>query len=104
MMQVDVFILGLLICSTFTGLLTEAVKKILDEHKVNYYANTLAGICAVIVAVLIGAGYLVISAVPITASVVVMWIALVILSWMCAMVGYDKVIQTIEQLMKWGDS
>ena len=43
MMSLEVFLLGLLIVSTLTGLFTEAIKKWLDERGKKYYPNALAG-------------------------------------------------------------
>lgn len=96
-MSMEIFLLGLLIVSTMTGLVTEAVKNLLVEHGVNYYANTLVGIISVIVAAAVSAAYVVVSGTPVTASLIVCIIALVLMSWLCAMVGYDKVIQAISQ-------
>lgn len=36
-----------------------------------------------------------------TAKVVVYGIALVVLAWLAAMIGYDKVMQAIAQLMRY---
>lgn len=43
MVNIETFMLGLLVVSTLTGLVTEAIKKILSERGITYYANTLAG-------------------------------------------------------------
>ena len=96
-MSMEIFLMGLLIVSTLTGLVTEAVKSLLAEYGVNYYANTLVGIISIIVAAAVAAAYVVVTGTLITASVVVCVVALVLLSWLCAMVGYDKVIQAIGQ-------
>ena len=56
MISLHVFMLGVLITSTMTGLATEAIKKILAEYNKSYYANTLAGIVSVILSVVIGVG------------------------------------------------
>ena len=47
-MNLSVFLMLLLIISTFTGLTTEAAKKCLQEHGKSYNANTLAGCIAVV--------------------------------------------------------
>ena len=39
MISFQTFLLGLLICSTLTGLATEAVKTVLAEHNKTYYAG-----------------------------------------------------------------
>ena len=97
MISLHVFMLGVLITSTLTSLATEAVKKLLAEHSKNYYANTLAGIVSVILSVAIGIGYTMLSSISFTSQTIVYLIALVFISWLCAMVGYDKVIQAISQ-------
>ena len=97
MISLHVFMLGVLITSTLTSLATEAVKKLLAEHSKNYYANTLAGIVSVILSVAIGIGYMMLSSISFTSQTIVYLIALVFISWLCAMVGYDKVIQAIGQ-------
>lgn len=97
MINFQMFLLGLLISSTITSLATEAVKKVLIEKNKTYHANILAGIVALIVSALIGVGYVLLIAIPFTTQVIVTIVALVLLSWLCAMVGYDKVIQAIGQ-------
>lgn len=97
MISFEIFLLGLLITSTLTGLVTEAVKKILTEYKVNYRANTLAGLIATILALAIGIGYILVTGINFTIQIIVYLIAQVFMSWLCAMAGYDKVIQAISQ-------
>lgn len=96
-MGVDVFLLGLLVVSTLTGLVTEAAKKLLGELGKNPPPNLLAGIVAVFLAVAVAAGYLVLSGMAFTAKAAVYLVALVFLSWLAAMVGYDKVVQAVAQ-------
>ena len=97
MISLHVFMLGILITSTLTGLATEAIKKLLAEHSKNYYANTLAGIVSVILSVAIGIGYMMLSSISFNSQTVVYLVALIFISWLCAMVGYDKVVQAISQ-------
>lgn len=97
MISLHVFMLGVLITSTLTSLATEAVKKLLAEHSKNYYANTLAGIVSVILSVAIGIGYMMLFSISFTSQAIVYLISLVFISWLCAMVGYDKVVQAISQ-------
>ena len=97
MISLHVFMLGVLVTSSMTGLATEAIKKILAEHSKNYYANTLAGIVSVILSVAIGVGYMMISGISFTSQSIIYLVALVFISWLCAMVGYDKVVQAISQ-------
>ena len=97
-MTLEYFLLLLMIVSIFAGLVTEGVKKLLDEAKQPYRANLLAGGVAVTLSLLVGAGYIVLMEAQINSKMAVYLIALVLLSWLSAMVGYDKVIQAIGQI------
>lgn len=97
MITFDVFLVGLMVVSTLTSLVTEAIKKILAERESKYNANTLAGIVAVILSAGIGAGYIVLTGTSFTSQIVVCIIALMFMSWLCAMVGYDKVIDYLKK-------
>ena len=99
-MNIEVMLMGLLIVSTLTGLTVEAIKKVLDEAGKSYGANMLAGCVSLVLSLAIGIGYVVLTDTGWGSSVVVYMIALVFLSWLCSMVGYDKVIQTISQIRK----
>lgn len=97
MVNFETFLLGALIISTVTGLVTEAVKKILTEHKITYHANTLAGLIATILSAAMGVGHIMLSGVGFTSQTIIYLVVLVFISWLCSMVGYDKVIQAIKQ-------
>ena len=92
MINFEVFLGGLMAVSTLTGLVTEAVKKILTEHNITYRANTLAGIVATVLSVAVGVGYAIVTNTAFTAQFIVCLVALVLGGWLCAMVGYDKVV------------
>ena len=96
-MNLQTFLLGLLIASTLTSLATEGVKAILTERNKRYYANTLAGIVSLFVSGAIGVGYIVLTNTAFSTHVIVYFVALVFMGWLCAMVGYDKVVQAISQ-------
>lgn len=97
MISFEIFLLGLLVVSTLTGLVTEAVKKIIAERNTTYRANTIAGLVSLVLSAAVGVGYIILSGIGFTTPVVIYLIALIFMSWLCAMVGYDKVIQTISQ-------
>ena len=99
-MNIEVALMLLLVVATMTGLVTEAVKKVLQEGNVSYKPNLLAGLVAVALSVGVGAAYMVLTETALNAQMAVYLIALVFLSWLSSMVGYDKVIQTIAQLRK----
>ena len=87
----------LLICSCLTGLVTEACKKAFPNRT---STNALAGIISIIVGVSVSIANAVLTNPEIGASYVLGSLFLVIGSWLCAMLGYDKVIQTITQFTK----
>ena len=95
MVSLETFLLALMVVSSGTGLVTEAIKKILKEHDVKYSPNTLAGIVATVLSIVIGVGYIIFTETPFSAKVVVCLIALIVMGWLCAMVGYDKVVGQI---------
>ena len=97
-MGLEIFLLLLLIVSIFTGLFTEGIKKLLEESKKTYKANFLAGGVAVVLSVLVGSGYIVLMDAQINSKMAVYLISLILLSWLSAMVGYDKVIQSLGQI------
>lgn len=97
MTNLEAFLLALLMVSVFTGLVTEAVKKVMAEFKIQYHANTLAGVVAVILAAAVSAAITILSGAQWDAKMAVCSVALMVLSWLCAMVGYDKVVQAIAQ-------
>ena len=79
-----------------TTLITEAAKKTFTVKSPN--------IVALIVSAITGAGipigYLIINSISITGQDVVYIVALVVLTWLCSTLGYDKVIQSIMQLKR----
>ena len=97
MIDLHIFMIGVLIASTLTSLATEAIKKLLVEHNKNYYANTLAGLVSMVISIAIGVGYMLISNIAFSVQAIVYLVMLVFISWLCAMVGYDKVVQAISQ-------
>lgn len=102
MISIDIFLTGLMIISTLTGLATEAVKKIFTELKVTYHSNLLAGIVAAILSIGVGVGYTVFSGIAFTSQVITCIIALVFASWLGSMIGYDKIIALLNKNNKKG--
>lgn len=91
------FTTGLMVVSLLTGLVTEAIKKIMDENGKTYKANTLAGIVSVILSPATCVFYAVNTGVAFDAQFITCAVTLTFLSWLCSMVGYDKVVQTFAQ-------
>ena len=70
----------------------------LDEAGWKYKSNCLAGGVAIVLAVLVSYAYQILTESAFTDKMLVYLIALVLLSWLSAMVGYDKVVQAISQI------
>lgn len=85
----------LALCSVLTGLIVEAIKKLKDVEK----PNLVAAIVSVIVGLAVSVGWVLISKIAVSVEVILFVIALIVLSWLCSMLGYDKVIQTIAQIL-----
>lgn len=69
-----------------------------DEAGMTYKANILAGGVAAVLSVLVGVVYIILAETALNDKLAVILIALVLLSWLSAMVGYDKVMQAITQI------
>lgn len=94
-MTVEIFASMLAGCALVTGLITEALKKT-GLVKSN---NILALIVSVVVSVLSLTFYFVATSTPFTGTNILVSIAFWMANWVGAMVGYDKVIQTIKQII-----
>lgn len=97
MISFDMFLTGLFITSILTSLTTEGLKKIFTEIGVTYRSNLLAGIVAVVLSVAACVGHVLGNGLDFTTQTVIYIVLHTFLSWLCAMLGYDKVIQTIKQ-------
>lgn len=96
-MTLEVFLVLLFSVSVFTSLFVEGIKKFMGE-KYKLSSNVLAGVVAIVLSVCVGVSYCIFMGVTFNAQVIILLIALILLSWLCAMVGYDKVIQAIMQI------
>ena len=98
MLPFSFLIPALLIVSLLTNLTVEGIKKLLDKSDKNYSSNLLAVIVAIIIAIALSAGYLLLNDVTFNAKILVEIVVLIYLSFLASTVGYDKVIQMIEQI------
>lgn len=97
-MTLALFIALLVILAVVVSLITEAVKKFLQDAGIKYSANVVV----LIVAIIVGAGgtalvYLFMG-IPFTPPNIVCMVLMAVAVWVGSMVGYDKVIQMLEQL------
>ena len=95
-MSNEMFIMLLMLISILVSLTTEALKKVLNGKEVSN--NLLVGAPAIVIGFAVGICYCLLNSITITTEVIIYIIALIFLSWLCAMLGYDKVIQTLKQI------
>ncbi|MBO5144994.1 MAG: hypothetical protein J6C19_05605 [Lachnospiraceae bacterium] len=97
-MTITVFLILLTICAAATSLLTQGIKKLLDDAKVTYASNILVLIVAVIVGCGATALYYVNYQIPFNALNSVYLALMGVANWLGAMLGYDKVKQAVSQI------
>ena len=97
-MNVSLFVTLLTAFSTVTSLLTQFVKKILDEKGKTYSSNILVAIIGCIVGVCGTGVYYILYTIEFNLINITCMILMGLASSMGAMLGYDKVAQTIKQL------
>lgn len=86
-------IAGLGIISALTSLITQAIKVMLGDK--TYNSNVIAAIVSVVTSLFICGAYKIYTSTPIDAKFIIACVSMCVLSWLCAMLGYDKVMQTI---------
>lgn len=99
-MPISFLTTALLIVSLATNLTVEALKKLLDGTSVKYSSNLLAVIVAIILALAVSVGYMILEGIVFNLVVGVQIVALVYLSFLVSTVGYDKVMQMFSQITK----
>lgn len=98
-MSMHIFLLMLLACSIFTSLIVEGLKNMLTNRgRTLVSSNIIVAIVAVVLALAVSVCYALYFGVAFTVRYVICMVALCLLSWLCSMVGYDKVMQAISQL------
>ena len=95
-MSLEVFLLLLFGISLFTGLFVEGIKKFMGNN--NLSPNVLSGVVSIVLSVFVGVSYCIFTGIVFSAQIVIIIIALILLSWLCAMLGYDKVVQAVLQI------
>lgn len=89
---------ALAIIAGLTSLTVQAIKKILDEKEIKYSSNLLAVIVSTVLTIGVSVAHVVYFSIPFSPQLVVIVIALIYLSFLCATVGFDKVKQLLEQM------
>lgn len=93
-MTLSLFLFLFAICSTVASLFTEALKKAFGEISSNILALVSAGVTGIGGTII---AYIFLS-LPFDAPNIMCIILMAFSIWIGAMVGYDKVIQTLEQI------
>lgn len=97
-MTFGLFMFLLAAFSTLTGLVTEAVKKLISD-KANYSANVLVLVIALAIGI-IGTGiYYQLMSIAFTLNNIIYMVLMGFGSALVSMVGYDKVKQAITQIV-----
>lgn len=90
----------LAIISALTMMTVQAIKKILDEKEIKYSSNVLAAIVSTVLAVAVSIAHTLYFNVPFSVQLVVIVVALTYLSFLIAMLGYDKVVRPLLEILK----
>lgn len=98
-MTTQIFLLILTACAFITSLVTEGVKTTLGYFGIKYASNIIVAITSVVVGGVAMVVYYTLVKIDYTIANVLYMTAMVIANWLGATVGYDKVKQTIEQII-----
>lgn len=98
-MTVELFLMLLSAFSIITGLIVEAIKKLLQEKEKHPY-NVIAFVVALIVGGIGTLIYYQLSSIPFTTNNIIYAFLMGIASAIGAMVGFDKIKQAIGQIIK----
>lgn len=97
-MSITFLTAALLTVSLLTNLTVEAIKKLLDGVNRKYSSNLLAAIMSIVITIGVSAVYIIMNDITLSCKIVVEVVVIIYLSFLTSTVGYDKVIQMINQL------
>ncbi len=97
-MTITLFISIFTVGAMVSGLLTEAIKKAYQNAKKDYSANIIALVNAVIVGGLGTACAYMLLDIPWTLNNIICLVLMVVVVWVGSMIGYDKIMQLLNQL------
>ena len=101
-MTVQTFLILFSMFSLIVGLMVQALKKLLDSLGESYSSNVVAVIVSAVVGIGGTAVYYVIAGIAFSAVNIICMLLMGIATAVGAMVGYDKVIQTVKQIVEKG--
>ena len=97
-MTVTLFITLFIIGSIACGLITEAIKKTCENAEKEYSTNVIALIDAVVVGGIGTSVAYVLMGIPWTVNNIICLVLMIVVVWLGATLGFDKVKQTLEQI------
>ena len=103
-MTITLFITILTIGSAISSLLTEAIKKAYINAGKECSPNIIALVDALLVGGGVTAGVYVIMGIEWTVNNIICLLGMIIVTWIASMVGYDKVLQSINQIINAKDN
>lgn len=89
---------ALLIVSIITNLTVEGIKKMLANTTFKYSSNVLAAIVSIVITCAVSIIYLIMNDITFSLKIGVEITILMYLGFLTSTVGYDKVVQMIEQI------
>lgn len=89
---------ALWIVSVLTNLTVEGIKKILNNTTIKYSSNAIAVITSIVISAIVCAIYLIMNDLVFTVKIGIQIVILVYLGFLISTVGYDKVVQMINQI------
>lgn len=97
-MTITLFVALLVVLSVAVSFLTEAVKKLFEGTEFMYSTNVVVLMLSIAVGIGGTAITYIFLSIPFTLSNVICMILMTVAVWVGSMIGYDKVIQMIEQI------
>ena len=97
-MTITLFLTLIVVMALAVSLLTEAVKKFFEGTKFSYSSNLVVLIISVIVGIGGTALTYIFLEIPFTPPNIICMLLMAVAVWVGAMLGYDKVLQMIEQI------
>ena len=97
-MTISLFMALLVVLALTVSLLTEAVKKLFEDTKVTYSSNVVVLIISIVVGIIGTAMAYISLGIAFTPPNVICMILMAVAVWVGSMLGYDKVLQMVEQI------
>jgi len=97
-MTFELFMALLAVLSVLTSLCTEAIKTFLDSMEIEYASNIIVLAVAVFVGIIGTSVFYAWNDIAFTSLNIISIFLMVCANWLCAMLGYDKIMQAIAQM------